>query len=144
MAIDVITPPSDINTAVDEFMGANEKAILETLKYIGQKCEDAGKLGGSYKDQTGNLRASVRYRVIRDGEVIENSAPGNSLGAEKGDELLDKLAFAYSLEGDVLVVVAGMQYAAAVEAKNYNVLTSAELLADQLVPQLMAKFGELK
>ena len=144
MAIDVITPPSDINTAVDEFMGGNEKAILETLKYIGQKCEDAGKMGGSYKDQTGNLRASVRYRVIRDGEVIENSAPGNSLGAEKGDELLDKLAFAYSMDGDVLVVVAGMQYAAAVEAKGFNVITNSELLAEQLVPQLMAKFGEFK
>lgn len=142
MAINVDFP--DLDPVFDDFIGNKEKAILETLEYIGQRCEDAGKLGGSYKDQTGNLRASVRYRVIRDGEIYAGSNSGTNKGAEDGEELLDKLAFAYSLSGDVLVVVAGMQYAAAVEAKNYNVLTSAELLADQLVPQLMGKFGELK
>jgi len=34
-----------------------------------------------------------------------------------------------------------MNYAASVEARNLNVLTSAELLADQMVPILMKQLG---
>ena len=82
--------------------------------------------------------------MINNGEIYAGSNSGTSKGSEDGDELLDKLAFAYSLDGAVLVVVAGMRYAAAVEAKNFNVITSAELLADQLIPQLMGKLGYIK
>lgn len=142
MAIDVTSP--DLDPVFDDFISKQEKAILETLKYIGEKCEEEGKEGGSYQDRTGKLRASVRYRVINNGEIYAGSAPDENKGAEDGDELLDKLAFAYSLDGAVLVVVAGMRYAAAVEAKNFNVLTSAELLSDQLIPQLMGKLGYIK
>lgn len=34
-----------------------------------------------------------------------------------------------------------MNYAAYVEARNYNVITSAELLANKLVPQIMKQLG---
>lgn len=142
MPIDVDFP--DLDPVFDDFIGDKERAILKTLEDIGVQCENNGKLEGAYQDRTGNLRVSVRYRVIRNGEIYAGSDSGTGKGAEDGDELLDKLAFMHSMDGDVLIVVAGMRYAAAVEAKNYNVLTSAELLADQLVPQLMAKFGELK
>ena len=40
-----------------------------------------------------------------------------------------------------MIVSTGMSYAAYVEARNYNVLTSSELLANKLVPQIMKQLG---
>ena len=45
MPIDVDFP--DLDPVFDEFIEKQEKAILETLKYIGEKCEEEGKMGGS-------------------------------------------------------------------------------------------------
>jgi len=39
----------------------------------------------------------------------------------------------------VLIVIAGMKYAAYVEAMNYDVLTSSELYARKRVPELIEK-----
>ena len=142
MAIDMTTPPSEIDTWMEERLSRQQKAILETYKYIGEKCQEEGRLGKTYKDQTGNLRASTGYRVIMDGETFSEGEFESNPGGEAAKEFLDKLSFMYSQEGIVLLVVAGMQYAAAVDAKDYNVITSAELLADQLVPQLMGKFNQ--
>jgi len=38
--------------------------------------------------------------------------------------------------------VAGMKYAAYVEARNYNVLSSAELLAEKEVPKLLKALSQ--
>ena len=43
MAIDVTSP--DLDPVFDDFISKQEKAILETLKYIGEKCEEEGKEG---------------------------------------------------------------------------------------------------
>ena len=140
MGIDVQFPNFD--KIFDDFISQKEKAILETLDYIGQQCQNDARSNGAYQDHTGNLRASCQYRVIRDGKTYSGSGSEGSEGANAGDELLDKLSFQYSMDGAVLIVVAGMKYAAAVEAKGFNVLTSAELLADQLVPQLLDKLKQ--
>ena len=42
-------------------------------------------------------------------------------------------------KGVALVVVAGMNYAAYVEAKGYNVLSSAEHLAERELPRMLEK-----
>ena len=42
-------------------------------------------------------------------------------------------------KGVALVVVAGMNYAAYVEAKGYNVLASAEHLAERELPRMLEK-----
>ena len=43
--------------------------------------------------------------------------------------------------GVVLVVVAGMNYAAHLSDRGYDVLDSAEVLAAKLVPQLLQSLG---
>ena len=66
-------------------------------------------------------------------------------GAKEGQNLLDKLADEFAgkyPKGIVLIVAAGMEYAVYVEEiHNLNVLTSAELLADDLVPRYLKKLG---
>ena len=59
---------------------------------------------------------------------------------KNGKKHLDSLKKNYQ-NGIVLIVSTGMSYAAYVEARNYNVLTSSELLANKLVPQIMKQLG---
>ena len=61
-------------------------------------------------------------------------------GGAESLEFAKKLAAGH-VKGITLIVVAGMNYADNVEALNYDVLTSAELLAEQLVPQILEKLG---
>lgn len=102
-----------------------------------------------YIDWTGNLRASIGYVVLWDGAVVKMSdfAPvrgkgkkgGNGLtGSKKGREFLQKL-IEENGEGLVLIVVAGMPYAAYVEALGYDVLDSAEIKAEEIVKRLLSK-----
>ncbi|TXD47340.1 hypothetical protein [Polaribacter sp. IC073] len=116
---------------VDSLVGK----MIQSFLYVGDKCVSEGRNNGSYIDRTGNLRASIGYVVLYNGKV-----QGKSKIAPKSQKLLEELTPKYN-KGVVLVVVAGMNYAASVEAKNYNVLTSAELLAERLVPRMLKKVG---
>jgi hypothetical protein len=44
-------------------------------------------------------------------------------------------------KGIVLIVDAGMHYASYVSAKGYDVIDSAELLAQQLVPEILKRLS---
>ncbi len=57
-----------------------------------------------------------------------------------GRKFILELAQRYSV-GIVLIIVAGMNYARYVSAKGYNVLDSAESLAERLIPQIMRELG---
>ena len=99
----------------------------------------------SYTDQTGNLRSSIGYVVVKDGIIVENGKSQKylegTLGEGEGVKFARQLAADAPRKGIVLIVSAGMNYAAYVEARGYNVLTSAELLADSLVPQILTSIG---
>jgi hypothetical protein len=116
------------------------KAITSILFLLGEKCVNEARNFGSYTDRTGNLRSSVGYGVFKDGRPISYSdfqqvAKGTEGGIE-GRALLDRIAGQYP-SGYALVVVAGMKYAVYVEAKGYNVLSSAELLAERELPRMI-------
>jgi hypothetical protein len=55
--------------------------------------------------------------------------------------MVEELAPQYTC-GIALIVVAGMEYAATVAAKGYNVLDSAELTAQALVPKLLQQLKD--
>ena len=121
--------------------------LIEILCYIGEECVKVARENGSYNDITGNLRSSIGYVVLYDGQVVQQSQgktykgrKGNgAAGVPAAQALLSKLQakFAWGL---VLIVCAGMNYAAYVEAvRHKDVLTSAELRSDQLVKSLLSK-----
>ena len=124
------------------------RTVITKLKYIGEQAVNIARERGSYIDQTGNLRSSTGYLVLEDGNVITKSGfekivgqkAGNITedGSEKGLKLAETIASQYP-EGFVLIVVAGMEYAAAVEAKGYDVLTSSEKFAEGEIPKLIAQ-----
>ena len=119
-----------LNIAFDKI---KEKYINEaTNKFIeiGERCITEARDNGSYTDRTGNLRNSVGYVVLLNG-IEQSQSNINKLNRKQFDTIKGKYT-----KGLVLIVVAGMNYAAYVEAKGYNVLSSAELMAENILKQL--------
>lgn len=110
-------------------------ALIERVVYLGEEVVKEGRDKGSYTDRTTNLRNSIGYVVLHNGKVVKK-ARISKLNASLVEELIPKYK-----KGIVLIVVAGMNYAHYVEAKNYDVLTSSELLAEREVPRILKQLG---
>ena len=144
----MITPQfnsNDIERILREKIEKYHQKVIRILRIVGEMCINEARTNGSYQDQTGNLRSSIGYVVLQDGKPIEKGgfkltkSGGN--GQKEGETFINKVISQYS-KGFVLVVVAGMKYAAYVEARNYNVLTSAELLAEREIPRLLKEISK--
>ena len=88
----------------------------------------------NYIDFSGHLRQSIGFVIYDKGvKVAENFEQGNDgIGAAQGLAVCDNVAAQFP-NSIVAVVVAGMEYAAAVESKGYFVLSEpASHLADEL------------
>ena len=142
-----ITPMSEVEACLDEQIERIEQLIIYNLSNVGEQCLTEARNTNSYKDQTGNLRSSIGYTIVKDGRVIRQSdfavVRKGSEGKSEGEQFARSLASKFS-DGIVLIVVAGMNYASYVSAKGYNVLDSAELLADRLVPSILKQLGFTK
>lgn len=102
-----------------------EKAVQKFIE-VGEECIKEARDNGSYQDQSGNLRNSVGYCVLLNGEVKGQKV--SHLNKTTIDEVSQKYP-----KDLVLIVVAGMNYAVYVEVKGYNVLSSAELKAEKIL-----------
>lgn len=118
--------------------------IVRALSYLGEQCimRIRDRSGDeSWFDQTGNLRSSIGYAVYDHGKTVIESAfrqvGAGKQGSEAGRAMIDALARRWA-DTYALVVVAGMDYAAYVEAmENKDVLASAELWAKSQIGKTM-------
>ena len=144
MPITQLTPMSEIERYTEEQIERLKISILRTFMYIGEACLNKARSTDSYKDQTGNLRSSIGYIITADGRVIKSSdfaiVKSGSQGAKDGLAYAKKVAKEFP-QSVCLIVVAGMNYAAYVSAKGYDVLDSSELWADQMPESLLKKLG---
>ncbi|MCM1066803.1 MAG: hypothetical protein NC418_04415 [Muribaculaceae bacterium] len=135
---------SEIDEYIAQQVGRITNALIYNLQYVGERCLNAARETNSYKDQTGNLRSSLGYVIASDGKIIKQSnfevVKKGGRGAKSGIQFAKEVVRQFP-EGVVLVMVAGMNYASYVAAKGYNVLDSAELLADKLVPKILKQLG---
>ena len=140
MKLKLITPKQTFANMIAQGMERMEQHIIRMLCYVGEQCINDGRLRGSYTDRTGNLRSSIGYVVVKDGQIIQLTMNPVTLngkdGTSNGEAYLRSLVGEYT-NGIALIVVAGMKYAAYVEARGYNVISSAELLAETLISQLL-------
>lgn len=144
MPIRLTTPLSKIDKYIAEQTKRQERALINTLSYIGQQCVNRARVSGSYTDRTGNLRSSIGYIIAVDGKVhsISDFQPVSGLdgrgeqGTTTGAEYAKQIVAQYPI-GTILVVVTGMHYAKYVAAKGFDVLASAELEAHKLIPKLL-------
>lgn len=141
MAITPKFTQADIHKRFENFMKVIEKRQIERLQYLGEQCVAKARLNGDYMDRTGNLRSSTGYVVFKNGVAIhvnfEQTLSGLK-GTNEGKKIAIKAGSKYK-NGVCLVVVAGMNYALAVESRGRDVLTSTELFAIQEMPGLLAE-----
>lgn len=121
---------SQLDRWFEHFQSKAEDKMLVLLQTGGEKFIQVARRSGSYKDQTGNLRSSIGYVIAKDGKVVAENFKESDKGSDKstGKFKGNRLAVEVSLShkgGYVLVGVAGMEYAAAVEAMGYEVVSGA-------------------
>jgi hypothetical protein len=136
---------ADIQKMVAEKAGRIEQAILLRLQRIGEQFITDARNNGTYKDRTGNLRSSIGYVVLRNGEQLTESGfqqvKAGALGTATGNKVLLEAASRFP-KGYVLIVVAGMSYAAAVEAKGLDVLTGSSQTAVTELKRAMERINK--
>lgn len=129
----------------DAFVEMVRKKQIERMQWLGEMCLIEARNNKGYMMQTGALLSSTGYTIFVDGVALhsqfdaasgaESNAAQN--GIKAGQALAEKVG--KETKGVALVVVAGMNYAAYVEAKGYNVLSSAEHLAQRELPRILEK-----
>lgn len=110
-------------------------AIIDRLNYIGEASVSDAKLLSTFKDDTGNLRNSMCYVTLHDGKIV---SPGRI--PRQSQKVIDELKSEFGT-GFVLIICAGMNYAAAVEAKGYDVISNSSNIA---LGKLYTMVAELK
>ncbi|GAH74567.1 unnamed protein product, partial [marine sediment metagenome] len=103
-----------------------------TLAMVGENFVNDARNIKTYKDQTGNLRSSIGYIIARDGNIIQENIEGKAEGRAQAKEIANEV-LRENNKGFVLIVVAGMEYAAAVESKGYDVITGSVPAAKALL-----------
>ena len=128
-----------VTAQVEQFKARLETATLFLLKFLGEKLAAYAKDNHTYTDRTGNLTNSIGYAVVRGKEIVYYGG-SNQPGAGSEEALKTAMKMAATLTSQYsLIVVAGMNYAAYVEAKGYNVILPAELKAKTDFPAAMEK-----
>lgn len=144
MGIERLTPDKEIKEYLIRGIDKFNIEIIQTLKYVGEKVVNEARDQGSYLNQTGNLRSSIGCGIVKDGRLISTfgfqQVKDGKEGIDTGKSYLKEL-ISKNPKGLVLIVVAGRNYAAYVEARGLNVLNSSELLAQRLVPRMLKKLG---
>lgn len=157
----MISPEDAVGREIEKAMEREYRALIKRLEYVGLSAVAHARSLPSpnkkdfpngitphqpnYIDWNANLRSSIGYVIIDNGHVLNSGGfevVGNgTAGAAEGEAYAESLVSKFS-SGIALVVVAGMSYASYVADKGYDVLDSAELVAEDIVKQLMEKmFG---
>ena len=145
MAIKPNFTKDDVRKRFDAFLNEIEKKQIARLQRLGEMCLVEARTNKGYMMQTGALLSSTGYEVFVDGVAIHSqfdaASGAESNAAETGIKSGQNIAetIGKGTKGIALVVVAGMNYAAYVEAKGYNVLSSAEHLAQRELPRMLEK-----
>lgn len=154
--------PSALQKQLKQKMERSRRAMINTLCYVGEQCvnrqrqqrsPDPTSFGKTipphqpnYIDWTANLRSSIGYVVVADGEVVKMSSfepvKGGDEGAQRGRQFAREIAARYN-NGIALILVAGMKYAAYVSSKSYDVLNTCVTEAEDLIPRLMRQLNDV-
>lgn len=88
----------------------------------------------NYIDFSGNLRQSIGYMLVWDGNTI-----ASDLRMDESRDLAQK-AMEGESSGIVLILTAGMEYAKYVSRLGYDVLDTAEIFCKQQLEKMLEKY----
>ena len=123
-----------INATIDAFESRVIGQFISAYVYMGEEFVNRAKEIKTYKNRTGNLRSSIGYAVIVDGNIYEQESFAEGEALHDTQQLIEELRTRWG--GIVLIGFAGMSYAAAVESYNFDVITGSAP-ADQSIQNLM-------
>ena len=132
----------DADRMLEAYLGQLDSMAMKVVSAI----RDGKNPGDTsyWWDHSGNLRSSIGYIILYDGRrVHENFKVVNGRGEEgmqKAKSFADELQKKYP-SGIVLIIMAGMEYAAYVEdVESRTVLKGGESLAKSLLAEINAKW----
>lgn len=130
-----------IGAQVRKFQERLEQAALFQLKDLGEELTKYAKDKHNYTDRTGNLTNSIGYAIVRGSDIVFfGGAIQQGEGADNALKVAMKMAENLT-NSFTLIIVAGMNYAAYVESRGYNVILPAELKARKDFPKAMQIHG---
>lgn len=121
----------DIERWFDYHLDRAEEKIYLLLQRAGEEFVKIARKKGAYQDRTGNLRSSIGYVIAKDGKILTENFELAEKGSEKSPGMREAKRLTSDLiglhkNGWVLIGVAAMPYAAAVEAiHNLDVVSVA-------------------
>lgn len=113
-----------LNNLLEDWRNAGKKHIDNIREKV-----RTGKGPGqpSFYNHTFDLRSSIGYLLIYNGEIIEDYFPivgGSSIGAETGKAWAREVGLLINeRDGIQMIIAAGMDYAIYVESKGYDVIS---------------------
>ena len=149
MGVVLKTSMESIDDLIEQANRTIYQEIVRALSYLGEqsvaKVRDREQ-SESWIDQTGNLRSSIGYAVYSHGKQLMESAfdmvRNGTQGQSEGRRMVESLANQYSTTY-AMVVVAGMNYAEFVEAReSKDVLASTEIWAKSKIDDYLKKAKE--
>lgn len=148
------TQANEIREYIAKCVEVQRQRIIDRMGKIGDECVNIARITDrkqkDFKDRTGNLRGSIGYILVVDGQIYTKSdfkpvpvwdkklkkMVVHEEGPNSGRAFAEKLASECG-SGIVLIVVAGMKYAQYVVDKGFDVLDSAEIEAEKLIKKLL-------
>lgn len=117
-------------------------AVLDRMELVGwefvKMAREKTAAQGGFNDVTGNLRSSIGFAIVDHGVVkTENYEGKGRLGKQEAKNFIRELKGDFE-EGYALIVVAGMDYAAAVESRGKDVITGSSLEAEATLKTAIA------
>lgn len=145
MGIKPVFKMSDIKKHILKGAKLIDEAIVLRFTYIGEQFVKDARNNANFGDITGNLRSSIGYIVLRNGKRVGGSVfevvKKGTKGVKSGKSLISELRAQFST-GYVLIVVAGMDYAAAVESRGKDVLTASSITAKNSLKAAMISISQ--
>lgn len=116
-----------------------DEKILQALDAVGSRAVDLAIKTKTYKDNTGNLTASIGYGVYHKGVERHIGGFGGGKGEQEGLNKLASVAAQHRNKSLVLIIVAGMEYALYVERNGYVILDGASVRLDNILREELNK-----
>ncbi|NDV81334.1 HK97 gp10 family phage protein [Bacteroides sp. 51] len=133
---------NDIKKMFDKVGEDAERIIVGIFQQAGEEFVKFARMQApenSFYDHTQNLRNSIGFVIVRDGRIIREDFKeqgGGKEGVVAARQLCSELARTYS-SGYVLIGVAGMKYAAYVEAiESKDVITRAASFTEEHIKNM--------
>ncbi len=121
---------ADVVKEFEDKFALFKEQILDGLVEMGEEAVEDCRRGGTYKDQTGELRKANGYMVTDNGVYKE----------EPNHEETAQALRLFGTDGVSLIIANGKHYASHVEKNGYNVQSSAYLSIEQKLSESKIPF----